>query len=422
MLLGLFALLPLIAASPKIRLWDAVRLAVGIAPFSAVLGFVTPMLVDRWSRGDPGRAGSAYAINIIGCILGPLLAGFVLLPVLSERWVLFALALPWLVIGGNLARAGAKGKQLAFGFLALALLIFGKDYESRFHHPEVRRDATATVIATGTGMRKQLLVNGFGITFLTPATKMMAHLPLASLDHPPRNALVICFGMGTTFRSLLSWNIRVTAIELVPSVPRLFWYFHSDGPDLLRSPLADVVIDDGRRYLERASDQYDVITIDPPPPVEAAGSSLLYTKEFYSTLKSRLREGGILQQWLPRGDEVDQAAVARALQESFPYLRLFWENPQTRWGTHFLVSMRPLRRWTAAQLAAHTPPAAARDLVEWGPQADAEHQFATLLANETLLDQMTAEAPDVPALKDDKPVNEYYLARRRILPALKRHF
>jgi predicted membrane-bound spermidine synthase len=420
MLLGLFALLPLIAASPKIRLWDAARLAVGVAPFSAVLGFVTPMLVDRWSQGDPDRAGSAYAINIVGCILGPLLAGFVLLPIFSERRVLFVLALPWLAIGVNLARTGTK--QLVFGFLVLMLLIFGKDYESRFHHPEVRRDATATVIATGTGMQRQLLVNGFGITFLTPATKMMAHLPLASLDHQPRNALVICFGMGTTFRSLLSWNISVTAIELVPSVPRLFWYFHSDGPQLLRSPLAQVVIDDGRSYLERTSEQYDVITIDPPPPVEAAGSSLLYTKEFYSTLKPRLRDGGILQQWLPRGDEVDRAAVTRALQESFPYVRLFWENSRTQWGTHFLASMEPLRRWTAAELAAHSPPQAARDLVEWGPRADAERQFAALLANETLPDQMTAEAPDIPALQDNKPVNEYYVARRRILPALKRHF
>ena len=119
----------------------------------------------------------------------------------------------------------------------------------------------------------------------------MAHLPLAFLDHPPKDALAICFGMGTSFRSLLSWDIPVTAVELVPSVPRVFWFFHADGPDLLRSPLANVVIDDGRRYLERTSAQYDVITIDPPPPVEAAGSSLLYSKEFYATINRRLRPG-----------------------------------------------------------------------------------------------------------------------------------
>ena len=75
------------------------RLVIGIGPFSALLGFVTPMLVDRWSGGDPDRAGNAYAVNVLGCILGPLVAGFILLPLMSERWVLFAFALPWLIIG-----------------------------------------------------------------------------------------------------------------------------------------------------------------------------------------------------------------------------------------------------------------------------------------------------------------------------------
>jgi len=271
-------------------------------------------------------------------------------------------------------------------------------------------------------MQKQLLVNGVGITVLTPATKMMAHLPLASMDRAPHNALAICFGMGTSFRSLLSWNIPVTAVELVPSVPRLFWYFHADAPELLSSPLAHVVIDDGRRYLERTSAQYDVITIDPPPPVEAAGSSLLYTVEFYQTLKPRLRTGGILQQWLPRGDKVDNAAIARALDESFPYVRVFWEDPQDRWGTHFIASMQPLHNWTSAELAQHMPGKAAKDLIEWGPEPNAERQFAALLKNEASLEQLIEQAPGTPALKDDKPVNEYYLARRRIVPALKQYF
>src|SRR4029077_6253908 len=97
-LLGLFALLSLGGANPNITLARFSRLSLGIAPFSGVLGFVTPLLVDRWSGGDPSRAGKAYAINILGCIMGPLLSGFVLLPLISERWVLFAFAAPWLVI------------------------------------------------------------------------------------------------------------------------------------------------------------------------------------------------------------------------------------------------------------------------------------------------------------------------------------
>ena len=420
-LLGLCALLPLLAANPELEWLRLLRLAIGIVPFSGILGFVTPMLVDRWSEGDPDRAGRAYAINIIGCILGPLLSGFVLLPLMSERWVLFVLALPWLVIGmypgwsstSELVNAVPRWQRMSsYGIVVLAaVLVFtSKSYEEQFDHREVLRDNTATIIATGKGMDKFLLVNGVGITSLTPVTKMMAHLPLAFLDHPPQNALVVCFGMGTTYRSLLSWGIPATAAELVPSVPRVFGYYHADGPALLRSPLSHVVIDDGRRYLERTPQQYDVITIDPPPPVEAAGSSLLYSEEFYDIVKRRLRPGGILQQWLPGGDAVVGASVARALKESFPYVRVF--RSVEGWGYHFLASSRPIPARTPEQLAGRMPARAIADMMEWGPETDPETQFAVVLKQELSLDQLIAQAPNAPALKDDRPVNEYFLLRQ----------
>ena len=421
--LGFVCLLPVLTASPFFQVHSAaLRLVLGIGPFSAILGFVTPMLVDRWSGGDPDRAGKAYAVNVIGCILGPLLAGFILLPLISERWVLFAFALPWLVIGlvprwsVGPQREAAQTLQRKLSYSLAALAVVGvltiKGFEDMFVPSQVLRDNTATVIATGDGMTKRLLVNGIGITFLTPITKMMAHLPLAFLDHTPRSALVVCFGMGTTYRSLLSWDIRTTAVDLVPSVPRLFPYFHSDAAELLKSPLSRVVIDDGRRYLERTSEQYDVITIDPPPPVKAAGSSLLYSKEFYWIIRRRLAPGGILQQWLPYGDAVVKAAVARALQESFPYVRLFHALDGN--GFHFLASEQPILRKTPLELAQRLPARAAQDLVEWGPEAAPEAQFGIILNRELALDQLTSGAPGVPALQDDRPENEYYVLRRNL--------
>jgi spermidine synthase len=433
--LGLATLLPLLTASPQFHppayhVYQLLRLVLGIALFSIIMGFVTPMLVDRWSGGDPDRAGSAYAVNVLGCILGPLLSGFILLPLVSERWVLFVFALPWLVIG--VTPRWSQGSQwtarpnwhrnFAYGITlgALVVLFASQGFEDQFAHPHVLRDNTATVIATGEGMEKSLLVNGIGLTYLTPMTKVMAHLPLAFLDHSPRNALVVCFGMGTTYRSLMSWDISTTGVELVPSVPRFFWYYHADGEQLLRSPLSHVVIDDGRRYLESTSEQYDVITIDPPPPVEAAGTSLLYSKEFYSTIRQRLSTGGILQQWLPRGDAVIQAAVARALKESFPYVRVFHSFDGR--GFHFLASNQPIAQRTAHELAERMPARATQDFVEWGPEPSAERQFAVILGRELSLDQMIAGSPHTPALQDDRPENEYYLLRQRLpqrwLPAL----
>jgi spermidine synthase len=420
--LALYSLFPLLAASPNISLDSWLRLAVGIAPFTCLLGYLTPMLVDRCAGGDPAKAGIAYAVNVLGCILGPLLAGFLLLPRISERWSLVLLSLPWLMVGVRLVRlpglAAPSFTSRAASYLLLPVAVgffwASKGYEKEYRGSKVLRDSTATVIATGTGMTKLLLVNGYGMTSLTPITKMMAHLPLAFLDRPPQDALVVCFGMGTTFRSLHSWGIPVTAVELIPSVPRLFGYFHSDGPEILSSPLSHVVIDDGRRYLERTTEQYDVITIDPPPPVEAAGSSLLYSEDFYSVIRRRLRPGGILQQWLPIGDAEDVAAVTLALRRSFPYVRVFAFGKN--WGFHFLASDRPLPNRTASELAGRLPAAAATDLVEWDKQPDPEARFAHLLNYELPIDQLIAASPATPPLSDDRPINEYYLVRKKLRP------
>jgi hypothetical protein len=137
---------------------------------------------------------------------------------------------------------------------------------------------------------------------------------------------------------------------------------------------------------------------------------LLYSKEFYSTIKRRLKDGGILQQWLPRwGDAVVQAAVARALKESFPYVRAFHSLDDK--GLHFLASNQPIVSRTARELAERMSAKAAQDLIEWGPETTAEQQFSIVLSRELPLDQLIARAPGVPALQDDRPENEYYLLR-----------
>ena len=69
-----------------------------ILPFSLAVGLITPMVLDRVSQGDPDRAGRGYAVNIAGCVLGPLVSGFLLLPLLGERFTLLAFALPWIVV------------------------------------------------------------------------------------------------------------------------------------------------------------------------------------------------------------------------------------------------------------------------------------------------------------------------------------
>src|SRR5947209_8111290 len=422
MLFGLSALLPMATTDPRVPLPGEICLVLGIAPFCIGAGFVTPMLVDRRAGSDPDRAGRAYAVNVIGCILGPLLAGFWLLPWLGERWSLVALSLPLFALGLVAVIAPQRLVPVAvldrvrastlFGAALIAsviLLPLSRSFETQFPDAQVRRDHTATVVAAGTGLHKHLLVNGQGMAALSAITKMMAHLPLAALDRPPRDAIVVALGMGTTFRSLVSWGVRATAVELVPSVPTLFSFFHADAASVVRSPLARIVVDDGRRFLERSADQYDVITIDPPPPPTAAGSSLLHSREFYAVAKRRLRSDGILQQWVPSRDPQTIASMTRALTESFPYVRAF--NSVEGWGAHFLARMTPIELPSADVLASRIPERARADMIEWGPAATPEAQLRRMLDHELMPTQLMAPAPDAPTLSDDRPYNEYFFLR-----------
>jgi spermidine synthase len=305
----------------------------------------------------------------------------------------------------------AQAATLAFlGVMLFACLRLLTSYEDTvfWRHALIRRDHVATVIASGEGMDKRLYVNGIGLTYLTPVTKVMVHVPLAALKEKPESALVICFGMGTTFRSASRWNIDVTGVELVPSVPEVFGYYHADSHEVLAQPNVRVVVDDGRRYLKRVERTYDLITIDPPPPIEAAGSSLLYSVEFYELAKQRLKEGGILAQWLLGGEQESLQAAIRSICSVFPHVRAFILKDQ---GIHLFASMKPVELPTPDEFVRRLPEPALRDFVEWQPVKDPRAFYETILACEAGIDELLAPDPSL-IIRDNRPFNEYFLVRR----------
>ncbi len=148
---GVLVLFAYLTADPRIPLHGVLRVILGITPFATLAGFITPLILDRFSAGDPDRAGKAYAINIAGCVLGPLLAGFVLLPLLGERLALCLLAAPWLILGlrlrlaSSLSIRGALRPSSAFSLVlviaSIALTIWAEGYESLY----LRAGSGATV-------------------------------------------------------------------------------------------------------------------------------------------------------------------------------------------------------------------------------------------------------------------------------------
>jgi spermidine synthase len=415
--LCLFSLLPILLNDP--RLGENVALTLSsIVPFCFALGYLTPQLIDEYSRGDPANAGRSYSVNIAGGILGPLVAAYVLLPTLGTRAALLVLSIPMFLLFAwsrrRLLSSMWDGAVIVSPFAAVfafAVLVSRSYEDGRFYQGphEVRRDHVATVIAYGQGMDKRLLVNGVGMTFLTPITKVMAHLPLA-INSDAKAGLIICFGMGTTFRAMHSWGIDTTIVELSRSVTESFGFFFADSQDVIADRKAHIVVDDGRRYLLRSNRKFDVITLDPPPPIEAAASSLLYSKEFYDVVKAHLAENGILQQWFPGGEENIQYAVARSLRESFPYVVAFKSIED--WGYHFLASASPIRDITPAEFVSRLPEPAKRDLMEWNSNISIERMAENILSRRTDIESLLPAGSKTAVVTDDLPYNEYFILRR----------
>jgi len=393
---------------------------ISIVPFCFTLGYLTPKLIEEHSKDDPNLAGTAYALNVLGCIFGPLLAAYIILPKIGAKDALTLMAVFFALLAVYAHRQQPlPRKGLVFGsfllfFLAAQFLCFGYEELLASFYPrhDIKKDYAATSVAVGEGNTSQLIVNGVGVTSLDQPPKMMAHFPLTLLKRPATDCLTICFGMGTTFRSLLTWDTTATAVELVPGVRDLFGFFHKDAADVMKKPKGTVVIDDGRRYLHRTDRKFDLITIDPPPPSYAAGLSLLLSEEFFQLAKSHLKPGGILQEFYPYNDPWLIAGVLRSCSNTFHYVKVF-DVPGKCY--YMIASDEPITQPDWASAVANMPESAKQDMLEWVDRQSLSHDprevLEQLYQHELPLHKLMNPDPNL-KISDDKPINEYFLLKK----------
>jgi spermidine synthase len=143
--------------------------------------------------------------------------------------------------------------------------------------------------------------------------------------------------------------------------------------------------------------------------LQAAGSSLLYSTEFYDLIKSHLKPKGIVQVWLPGGDKMSELAVVRSVASSFPQIRCF--PSVENWGVHILASRDPIESRTPQQLAARMPASARKDLLEWTSEQDAGTYLGAVVLKEIPVEKLLNPNPDI-RITDDDPLNEYFLLRQ----------
>jgi len=173
-----------------------------------------------------------------------------------------------------------------------------------------------------------------------------------------------------------------------------------------------IIIDDGRRFLMRTREKFDVIIIDPPPPVEAAGTSLLYSTEFYALAKQHLQPGGILQPGfrLTAGNRRSRRSLAAGILPLHPVLP-FHRAP----GPASAGIVRAHYERNAADLAAVLPLKARQDLMEWSTGPSLQTYLQSMLAREIPIKAMLNSDKAI-GITDDQPYNEYFFSRCEVAP------
>ena len=406
-----------------------------LIPLSLLSGACFPVatrIIDPIGEDARGTLiARAYAWNTVGALAGSLLAGFVIAPLfdyLSSLYVLAALySLAALAVIAAIMLPGVRGtgrRPIAAGVAAIAGLIllvsaarltdsgyYKRRVEAKFpsievvsHRPGLQGVTTVMKRRGAPLLADLLLVNGMGMTVKVTDTKMMAHLPM--LLHPaPRDTLVICFGMGTTYRSAISYGGNVTVVELVREVFDAFAYFHGDAARVRAYPNGKMVVNDGRNFLKLTRERFDVITIDPPPPIDGAGVNHLYSREFAELAKSRLKPGGILAHWIPFpgtkagvDDWQTYNMLVATFMDAFPYTYAL--AGVHRVGLHVLGSMQPLSVSSDHVLQCLKNEQVKKDLTEWDEVPLTYFQGVKLLRR---------DASIIPRVTDDRPLLEFYL-------------
>ena len=314
--------------------------------------------------------GLTIFFNTIGAACGPLLAGFLLLPRLGFQSSLIFCAAVYAGLALLTSQKQSWSQRRFSGIamvllsaafvLILALFPYQRD-ESHFANARRLYEGDGSTLIKkieGTADTFQLLrrdlfgqpyyyrlvTNSYSMSGTVPRTqrymRMFAYLPLA-LRPESENALLICYGVGVT-ADAFTRDSRLKQLDIVDISKEIFdfadLYTGAGYSNPLRDPRVTTFVQDGRFFLQACPASYDIITGE-PPPLKTAGAVNLYTEQFFSLMKGRLKDGGIASFWLPIYQiTVDETkAILRAFHNVFPNASL-WATSDMEW---VMIGVKP---------------------------------------------------------------------------------
>jgi spermidine synthase len=323
-------------------------------PVAFLSGVSLPTIIACVQRKVPNRmnaAGLTMLFNTAGAAVGPLLAGFVLLPSVGFQSSLIIAAAGYVGLAILATERSSWSFHARFGRLLLLLglifllaIAFFPYHRAETHFANARQpyerdgsrlqtkiegDADTFQLLRrdlfGEPYYYRLVTNSYSMSGTLPRSqrymRLFAYLPLA-LRPQSENALLLCYGVGVTadafthyagLKSLDVVDISKEAFDLAEG------YTSPGYSNPLRDPRVKPFVQDARFFLQAARKQYDIITGE-PPPLKVAGTVNLYTEEFFSLVYNRLSDGGIASFWLPLYQLTPNEAksVLRAFHNIFP--------------------------------------------------------------------------------------------------------
>ncbi len=353
------ALIPALAFALDTNVWlvttweTAVRLgllfALFLIPFG-LAGFVIASTLVAGSR----RIASLYFYDLLGGSLGCLLFVPVMATLGGPNAVL-TVALLWAVTAVVWAASSRSLKVFAGSFVLCAAIVAligvnrdGAIFDVRFMRGKpvgdelfVRWNSFSRVSVQrddNNPDRLWILIDGGAGTWLSDSDLdgMARRRSLARTGpdvafwlRQPERSLVIGSGGGIdVVRAMMAGSERTTAVEINPLIARdvMLGEFREHSHDLYARPDVELVVEDGRSFVRRTAERFDVIQLSQVDTwaSSAAGSytlteGYLYTVEAFEDYLARLTEGGLLSvtRWefsRPR-ETLRVAAVALAALE-----------------------------------------------------------------------------------------------------------
>jgi spermidine synthase len=333
------------AAAPGPRAGPLLACLVLFGPPAVVMGMVSPYAIRLRARAVAtlgGVAGTLYALSAAGSIAGSLLASFVLL----NLWTVPAIVrgLGGVLLGLGVVSWLAARRAVVAGSAALAAAVVLGVPAARGWTPapvglqHLQDTVYHRITVTDDGGIRYLKLDNYWQSGLDLTTPRRTVFPYADYMHLPvlwapdaRRVLMIGLGGGTVPTRYYEDYPRMTidVVEIDPAVIRVARTYFAVPDD----PRLRLVAEDGRLFVVRSTDRYDIILLD-AYLIDTIPFHLA-TREFFLAARARLQPGGVLASNVIGALDGPRSglfrAVYRTLASVFPTVYVFpveW----SQWG------------------------------------------------------------------------------------------